>query len=206
VRGRAEAGASGGASPLGGGARVTSIWPGDGGRFQGGWRPVWSSKGWGTRGVFIGENYGVQSKDSSNQILPVLILYLKVWLGFAKGENLGLVPIQDKSSFFDSLPRFHAQKSPWWAWLAARQSEPFGHGATTTRLGAACTTSSTRGWVMVGSSWATQGRFKKGLLFSVFDSNLNLFEFKQNLSKSRTTTLNQFKVKCGRHEMRQTRL
>jgi hypothetical protein len=66
-------------------------------------------------GVFIGENYSVPSKDSSNKILPVLILYSKVSLGFAKGENLGLVLIRDKCSFFDSLPRFCKQKIPWWA-------------------------------------------------------------------------------------------
>jgi hypothetical protein len=35
----------------------------------------------------------VRSKDSSNQILPILILYSKVSPGFAKGENLGLVGI-----------------------------------------------------------------------------------------------------------------
>jgi hypothetical protein len=163
-----EVGASGGASPPGGGAWVTPIWPSDGDRFHGGWLPVWSSNGWGTRGVFIGENYGVRSKDSTNQILPVLVLYSKVSLGFAKGQNLGLVLIRDKSSFFDSIPRFCAQKIPWWAQLAARRSGPFGHGAVTVRSGVAHTVSSTRGGELmgcageVGRSGSRSGLGRKG--------------------------------------------
>jgi hypothetical protein len=69
---------------------------------------------------------------------------------FAKGQNLGLVPIRDKSSFFDSIPRFHAQKIPWWAQLAARWSGPFGHGAVTVRSDMAHTASSTRGGELMG--------------------------------------------------------
>jgi hypothetical protein len=101
----------------------------------------------------------VRTKESSNQILPVLILYSKVSLGFAKGQNHGLVPIRDKSSVFDSIPRFHAQKIPWWAQLAVQRSEPFGHSAVMVRSGVARTASSTLGRVTVGSSWAALGKW-----------------------------------------------
>jgi hypothetical protein len=101
----------------------------------------------------------VRSKVSSNQILLVLILYSKVSLGFAKGENLGLVPIWDKSSFFDLLPRFRAQKSQWWERPAARRSEPFRHDAVTMRSGVARMVSSTQGRVTLESSWAALGKW-----------------------------------------------
>jgi hypothetical protein len=63
------------------------------------------------------------------------ILFSKASDGFAKGENLGLVPIWDKSFSFDLLLRFHAQKSPWWPRLAGQQSQLFKRGAAMARSG-----------------------------------------------------------------------
>jgi hypothetical protein len=70
--------------------------------------------GGGHRGSFIGEGYCMLRKDYSTDSLSNLLLELTIPLGFDKWDNFGLVLIQDKSSAFDSLLRFHMQKSPRW--------------------------------------------------------------------------------------------
>jgi hypothetical protein len=107
----------------------------------------WSSKGKGTGGVFTGESYGMQSKDSSNQILPFWSFIRRFCLDLQKGKILVWFLIQDKSSSLDLLLQFPVQKSPWWPWPAVWRSQPFRRGATTAWSGMTCTVSSTRGQV-----------------------------------------------------------
>jgi hypothetical protein len=60
-----------------------------------------------TRGVFIGEGYGVLRKDYSTDSISNSLLESMIPLGFDRGDKPGLVLIQDKPSSFDPLLRFH---------------------------------------------------------------------------------------------------